>query len=89
MLGGLLSAHQLSGDPFFLEKAVDLGDRLLPAFSVSPTGIPDSAARLPVANTGSAAGVTCLVEMGSDTLEFGTLSALTAPSAPAGKAGCP
>ena len=77
VLGGLLSAHQLTEDPFFLAKAVDLGDRLLPAFSTSATGIPDSAARLPVANTGSPAGVTCLVELGSDTLEFGTLSALT------------
>lgn len=33
MLGGLLSAYHLSdNDPVFLEKAVDLADRLLPVF---------------------------------------------------------
>lgn len=40
VLGGLLSAHALSGDPVFLERAKDLGDRLLPAFTQS--GIPYS-----------------------------------------------
>jgi uncharacterized protein YyaL (SSP411 family) len=77
VLGGLLSAHQISGDPVLLERARDLGDRLLPIFNTSATGIPDSAARLPVASTGAPQGVTCLAELGTDTLEFGTLSALT------------
>lgn len=39
MLGGLLSAYHLSGetDHMLLDKAVDLADRLLPAFdTVSP-----------------------------------------------------
>lgn len=31
--GGLLSAYHLSGDPIFLEKAYDLGNRTLPAFN--------------------------------------------------------
>lgn len=33
VLGGLLSAYHLSKDEVFLRKAVDLGDRLLPAFN--------------------------------------------------------
>ena len=42
VLGGLLSAYHLSNnDPLYLRKAVDLGDRLLPAFS-SESGIPFS-----------------------------------------------
>lgn len=33
VLGGLLSAYHLSGeDQLFLDKAVDLADRLLPVF---------------------------------------------------------
>jgi len=39
LLGGLLSAYQLDGDERFLRLAIDLGDRLLPAFD-SPTGMP-------------------------------------------------
>jgi Glycosyl hydrolase family 47 len=39
-LGGLLSAYDFSGDVVFLDKAVDLGERLLRAFDNSPTGIP-------------------------------------------------
>ena len=38
-LGGLLSAYDLSGDPVFLEKADDLGSRLIRAFE-TPNGIP-------------------------------------------------
>ncbi|HZD05948.1 MAG TPA: glycoside hydrolase family 47 protein, partial [Longimicrobiales bacterium] len=39
LLGGLLSAYQMDGDPRLLELATDLGTRLLPAFD-SPTGMP-------------------------------------------------
>lgn len=42
VLGGLLSAYHLSNnDPLYLRKAVDLGDRLLPAFNTE-SGIPFS-----------------------------------------------
>ncbi|KAF5295497.1 hypothetical protein FQR65_LT10485 [Abscondita terminalis] len=41
VLGGLLSTFHLSGDKMFLNKAVDLADRLLPCFE-TPTGIPYS-----------------------------------------------
>ncbi|XP_031558016.1 endoplasmic reticulum mannosyl-oligosaccharide 1,2-alpha-mannosidase-like [Actinia tenebrosa] len=40
-LGGLLSAYHLSNDDIFLEKAVDLGNRLLHCFT-SESGIPYS-----------------------------------------------
>ncbi|TLD29151.1 hypothetical protein PspLS_04006 [Pyricularia sp. CBS 133598] len=38
-LGGLISAHDLSGEPALLRKAVELGDMLLAAFD-TPTRIP-------------------------------------------------
>lgn len=38
-LGGLLAAYDLSGDKVFLEKADDLGKRLMRSFD-SKTGIP-------------------------------------------------
>ncbi|KAK4877708.1 hypothetical protein RN001_010214 [Aquatica leii] len=41
VLGGLLSIFHLSGDKMFLNKALDLGDRLLPCFE-TPSGIPYS-----------------------------------------------
>lgn len=39
VVGGLLSAYDLSGDNVFLEKARDIADRLLPAWD-TPSGIP-------------------------------------------------
>ncbi|KAJ7212097.1 glycoside hydrolase [Mycena pura] len=40
VLGGLLSAYHLSGeDPVYLEKAIDLADRILPVFN-TPFGFP-------------------------------------------------
>lgn len=41
VLGGLLSTYHLSGDKMYLDKALDLGQRLLPCFD-SPSGIPYS-----------------------------------------------
>src|SRR4051812_3801715 len=74
LLGGLLSAYQLDGDPAFLRLAIDLGTRLLPAFD-SPTGMPfrfvnlrTGATRDPLSNP---------AEIGTLMLEFGTLSKLT------------
>ncbi|KAF8627872.1 hypothetical protein AX15_004202 [Amanita polypyramis BW_CC] len=46
VLGGLLSAYHLSdNDALFLERAVDLADRLLPAFDTS-SGIPQAMSNL-------------------------------------------
>lgn len=39
IVGGLLSAFDLSGDDIFLQKARDIADRLLPAWNTA-SGIP-------------------------------------------------
>jgi hypothetical protein len=39
VLGGLLSAHALTGDALYKDKATDLGDRLMYAFG-SPSKVP-------------------------------------------------
>jgi len=39
MLGGLLAAYHLSNDELFLQKAVELGERMLPIFNTQ-SGIP-------------------------------------------------
>lgn len=41
ILGGLLSTYHLTGDTLFLEKAKDIGSRLMPAFN-TPSKIPYS-----------------------------------------------
>ncbi len=74
VLGGLLSMYQLSGDPEILEKAVDFGDRLMPAFQ-SATGIPYYWVNL---ETGLAGGSRVNVaEAGTYLLEMGMLSYFT------------
>src|SRR5438309_2456401 len=74
LLGGLLSAHQLTGDKRLLSLAEDLGNRLLPVFN-SPTGLPYVYINL---RTGQTRGpVTNPAEAGTLLLEFGTLSKLT------------
>jgi len=73
-LGGLLSAYQLDGDARFLALARDLGTRLLPAFG-SATGMPYRFVNL---HSGAVSGpVSNPAEIGTLTLEFGTLSKLT------------
>jgi mannosidase alpha-like ER degradation enhancer 2 len=74
VLGGLLSAYQLSGDARLLALADDLGTRLLPAFE-SKTGMPYMFVNLktgqvkePVSNP---------AEIGTLLLEFGVLAKLT------------
>jgi len=74
LLGGLISAYQMDGDPRFLGLARDLGNRLLPAFG-SPTGMPYRFVNL---RTGAVSGpVSNPAEIGTLMLEFGTLSKLT------------
>jgi mannosidase alpha-like ER degradation enhancer 2 len=74
LLGGLLSAYQLDGDPAFLALARDLGDRLLPAFG-SPTGMPYRYVNL---RTGAVSEpVSNPAEIGTLMLEFGSLSRIT------------
>lgn len=74
LLGGLLSAYQLTGDPKLLQLADDLGTRLLPAFD-SPTGMPYMFVNLRTGKTSGAKSNPA--EIGTLILEFGTLSKLT------------
>ena len=74
LLGGLISAYQMDGDPRFLALAKDLGDRLMPIYD-SPTGIPFRYVHL---QTGAIRdSVNNPAEIGTALLEFGTLSKLT------------
>jgi ER degradation enhancer, mannosidase alpha-like 2 len=77
ILGGLLSAHQLTGDKRLLAMAEDLGNRLLPVFN-SPTGMPYMFINLKTGQTRGA--VSNPAEIGTLILEFGTLSKLTGKS---------
>lgn len=49
VLGGLLSAYDLSGDKVFLEKAREIADKLLPAWN-TPSGIPYNRINLALGN---------------------------------------
>ena len=74
MLGGLLTAYQMTGEPRLLALAEDLGKRMLPAFD-SPTGMPYRFVNL---KTGSVTGADSNpAEIGTLILEFGTLAKLT------------
>jgi endoplasmic reticulum Man9GlcNAc2 1,2-alpha-mannosidase len=79
MLGGLLSAHYLTKDDLYLNKAVDLGDRLIGAFD-SPSGIPYASVNL---HTGAGkashadGGASSTAEAATLQLEFKYLSKLT------------
>ncbi len=74
LLGGLLSAYQMDGDPKFLELAKDLGDRLLPVFD-SPTGMPYGYINLKTGKTDK--NISNPAEIGTLLIEFGQLSRLT------------
>ena len=74
LLGGLLSAYQMTGDEKLLRLADDLGTRLLPAFD-SPTGMPYMYINLKTSKTRGA--VSNPAEIGTLVLEFGTLARLT------------
>ena len=51
VLGGLLAAHHLTADDLYLERAIDLADRMLPAFNTT-SGLP-----LPSVNLAKRTGV--------------------------------
>lgn len=80
MLGGLLSAHYLSGnDDVYLEKAVDLADRLMGAFE-SSTGIPYASVNLKQRSgvpSHSDGGASTTAEVSTLQLEFKYLAKLT------------
>ncbi|KZV67468.1 glycoside hydrolase family 47 protein [Peniophora sp. CONT] len=81
VLGGLLSAYHLSGgDKLYLDKAIDLGDRMLPIFEAGGVGLPTGKV-----NLGQRKGVVDMdnngyvstAEATTLQLEFKYLSALT------------
>ena len=74
ILGGLLSAYQMTNDKKLLALAEDLGNRLLPAFD-SPTGMPYRFVNLKTGKTKDA--ISNPAETGTLLIEFGTLSKLT------------
>ncbi|BBM97475.1 mannosyl-oligosaccharide alpha-1,2-mannosidase [Marchantia polymorpha subsp. ruderalis] len=79
VLGGLLSAYDLSGDKMFLSKAQELAERLLPAWNTA-SGIPYNTIELA---TGSASnpqwtgGSSVLADIGTEQIEFIGLSQRT------------
>jgi len=74
LLGGLLSAYQMDGDGRWLDLAVDLADRLMPAFD-SPTGMPYRYVHLQTGVTRDP--INNPAEIGTLMLEFGTVSKIT------------
>ena len=79
-LGGLLSAYDLSHDQAFLDKALDLGTRLLRSFDGSETGIPFGQVSLKDGTTGNipwSGGNAILAEVGTVQLENRYLSKMT------------
>ncbi|KAI5069119.1 hypothetical protein GOP47_0015420 [Adiantum capillus-veneris] len=79
VLGGLLSAYDLSEDSMFLDKAKELADRLLPAWN-TPTGIPYTTINLHSGhanNPGWTGGSSVLADLGTEQVELIGLSQRT------------
>lgn len=77
LLGGLMSAYDLSGDPLLLEKANDLGGRLINVFEGTRTGIVVNEATLPMTEASWTSNDVLLAELGTNLIEFATLGART------------
>ncbi|MEI6901287.1 MAG: glycoside hydrolase family 47 protein, partial [Bacteroidota bacterium] len=77
LLGGLLTAYELDGDPKFLEYAYELGIRLLVAFD-TPTGMPFRYTNL--SRVSLRDSISNPAEIGTYLLEFGKLTQLTQDS---------
>jgi mannosyl-oligosaccharide alpha-1,2-mannosidase len=74
MVAGLETGFLITGDRRFIDLTRDLADRLMPAFTKSPTGMPYRFVNL---RTGAVSGpVNVLAEIGTNILELGTLSRL-------------
>jgi ER degradation enhancer, mannosidase alpha-like 2 len=74
MLGGLTALYQHTEDPFYLQKATDLADRMLPTFD-SPTGMPYTEVNLKTRRVRGS--ISNPAQIGSLILEYGTLAKLT------------
>ncbi|XP_010550822.1 PREDICTED: mannosyl-oligosaccharide 1,2-alpha-mannosidase MNS1 [Tarenaya hassleriana] len=79
VVGGLLSAYDLSGDKVFLDKAKNIADRLLPAWN-TPSGIPYNIINLrhgTAHNPSWTGGESILADSCTEQLEFIALSQRT------------
>ncbi|XP_054466748.1 mannosidase, alpha, class 1B, member 1b isoform X2 [Anoplopoma fimbria] len=78
ILGGLLSTYHLTGDTLFLDKAKDIGSRLMPAFN-TPSKIPYSDVNIGkgIAHPPRWTSDSTVAEVTSIQLEFRELSRLT------------
>ncbi|XP_059850460.1 endoplasmic reticulum mannosyl-oligosaccharide 1,2-alpha-mannosidase-like isoform X1 [Hypanus sabinus] len=78
ILGGLLSVYNLTGDQVFLDKASELGDRLMPAFN-TPSNVPYSDVNIGrgTAHPPRWTSDSTVAEVTSIQLEFRELSRLT------------
>ncbi|WP_034091347.1 glycoside hydrolase family 47 protein [Streptacidiphilus albus] len=75
LVGGLVAGYHATGRGSLLARAREFADRLLPAFTRSPTGIPYTTVNL---RTGAVQGTTvALAQAGTSVMEFGELSRLT------------
>jgi len=78
IVGGLLAGFEATGRSSLLARAREFADRLLPAFTKSPTGVPYTLVNL---RTGAVQGSAVpLAEAGTNVMEFGLLSQLTGDS---------
>ncbi|MFZ4522443.1 MAG: glycoside hydrolase family 47 protein [Bacteroidales bacterium] len=77
LMGGLISAYELTHDARLLSLARDLGARLLPAFN-SPTGMPYRFVNLKTGKTRDS--ISNPAEIGTYLLEFGKLTQYTKDS---------
>ncbi|KAF7992379.1 hypothetical protein HCN44_001704 [Aphidius gifuensis] len=79
-LGSLLTSFALTGDKMFREKALQIGERMLPAFETK-TGIPHSLINLYTGRSRNhgwaSSGCSILSEIGTMHLEFSYLSDIT------------
>lgn len=78
IMGGLLAIYEHTRNPEALKKAIDFGDRLLPAFN-SPTGIPYHSVNLKTGQTSGDKGqgdgtIVNVAQGGTYLIEFGILS---------------
>ncbi|WP_217649613.1 glycoside hydrolase family 47 protein [Saccharopolyspora flava] len=78
MVGGLAAAYHCTGDSRLLDRAEDIADRLLPAFTQSPTGLPYRYVNLATGQVSDPE--TNIVEIGTYIAEFGVLSQWTGDS---------
>ncbi|KAL6134874.1 hypothetical protein ACLB2K_067102 [Fragaria x ananassa] len=79
VVGGLLSAYDLSEDKLFLDKAREIADRLLPAWD-TPSGIPYNIINLAhgrAHNPSWTGGESILADSGTEQVEFIALSQRT------------